>query len=95
MKYPTVDGLYNNWTRGIAGSEKQFWQIVVNWVSDTINKQQETVRLAISKASEDIIKGLLNQKEKLLNGATQRNQLLDSIENGVNRCANKYECINK
>lgn len=95
VKYPTVDGLYNNWTRGIAGSEKQFWQIVVNWVSDTINKQQETVRLAISKASEDIIKGLLNQKEKLLNGATQRNQLLDSIENGVNRCANKYECINK
>lgn len=94
VKYPTVDGLYNNWTRGIAGSEKQFWQIVVDWVSDTINKQQETVRLAISKASEDIIKGLLNQKEKLLNGATQRNQLLDSIENGVNSCANKYECIN-
>ena len=95
VKYPTVDGLYNNWTHGIAGSEKQFWQIVVNWVSDTINKQQETVRLAISKVSEDIIKGLLNQKEKLLNGATQRNQLLDYIENGVNRCANKYECINK
>lgn len=95
VKYPTVDGLYNNWTRGIAGSEKQFWQIVVDWVSDTINKQQETVRLAISKASEDIIKGLTNQKEKLLNGATQRNKLLDSIENGVNRCANKYECINK
>ena len=93
VKYPTVDGLFNNWTRGIAGSEKQFWQIVVDWVSDTITRQQSNIQLAICKVSEDIIDGLLQQKEKIRNGASLRNQLLDNIENQFNLSINQYQSI--
>lgn len=94
VKYPTVDGLYENWTRGIAGSEKRFWQIVVDWVADTINKQQETIHIALCKTSQDIINGLENQKVKLHQGAAQRNVLLNNIEESASNCFSLFDFIN-
>lgn len=88
--YPTNDGLYNNWSRGISGSEKGFWDIVVKWVNTTISQQSDKIELAINTVSKDVIDSLTEQKNRLKDGSVRRNLLLDSIEARFNESISVY-----
>jgi len=94
VKYPTVDGLYDNWSRGLAGSEKDFWKIIVKWVNQTIIDQQSKIETAITKVSEDILNVLENQCQKLQDGSANRQNLLVEMEKKFEPCSESYKLIN-
>ena len=90
VSYPTNDGLYNNWSRGISGSEKGFWDIVVDWVNTTISQQRDKIELAINTVSKDVLDSLTEQKKRLQSGSAKRNLLLDSMEDRFNESVTVY-----
>lgn len=95
ITYPTNDGLNKNWNNGISGSEKGFWNIVVNWVTNTISLQREKIEFAINKVSTDILANLTEQKERLQNGSMRRDEELNTMESTFdNVCIAKYNNIN-
>lgn len=94
VKYPTIEGLYDNWTRGLAGSEKDFWKIIVEWVNQTIIDQQSKIETAIIKVSKDILNVLENQRQKLQDGSANRQNLLAEMEKEFESCSESYKLIN-
>lgn len=94
ITYPTNDGLNKNWNKGISGSEKGFWNIVVDWVNDTISLQRKKIEFAINKVSTDIIENLTEQKERLRNGSIRREEELYAMESEFNEeCIELYNAI--
>lgn len=94
ITYPTNDGLNKNWNNGISGSEKSFWNIVVDWVTNTISLQREKIESAINKVSTDILENLTEQNERLRNGSMRREEKLNDMESGFNKeCIEKYNAI--
>jgi hypothetical protein len=79
VRYPTIDGLYSNWSKGIADSEKGFWNIVVEWTTDAIQQQLDVVERAILGVTENIMSNLEAQKERLKTGSMTRRRLLDDM----------------
>lgn len=94
VQYPTIEGLYDNWTRGLAGSEKEFWKIIVKWVNETIIDQQSKIEKAIAKVSEDILNILAIQRQKLQDGSANRQNLLEKMEKEFTSCSEAYKLIN-
>lgn len=95
ITYPTNDGLNKNWNNGISGSEKSFWNIVVDWVTNTISLQREKIESAINKVSTDILENLTEQNERLRNGSMRREEKLNDMESEFNKeCIEKYNAIN-
>lgn len=94
ITYPTNDGLNKNWNNGISGSEKSFWNIVVDWVTNTISLQREKIESAINKVSTDILENLTEQNERLRNGSMRREEKLNDMESEFNKeCIEKYNAI--
>lgn len=94
ITYPTNDGLNKNWNNGISGSEKSFWNIVVDWVTNTISLQREKIESAINKVSTDILENLTEQNERLRNGSMRREEKLNVMELEFYReCIEKYNAI--
>ena len=94
ITYPTNDGLNKNWNNGISGSEKGFWNIVVNWVTNTISLQREKIESAINKVSTEILGNLTEQKERLQNGSMRRDEELNTMESTFdNVCIAQYNNI--
>lgn len=94
ITYPTNDGLNKNWNNGISGSEKSFWNIVVDWVTNTISLQREKIKSAINKVSTDILENLTEQNERLRNGSMRREEKLNDMESEFNKeCIEKYNAI--
>ena len=83
-----------NWNNGISGSEKSFWNIVVDWVTNTISLQREKIESAINKVSTDILENLTEQNERLRNGSMRREEKLNDMESEFNKeCIEKYNAI--
>lgn len=80
ITYPTNDGLNKNWNKGISGSENGFWNIVVEWVANTISLQHEKIESAINKVSTDILENLTEQNERLRNGSMRLEEMLNEME---------------
>lgn len=80
ITYPTNDGLNKNWNKGISGSENGFWNIVVEWVANTISLQHEKIESAINKVSTDILENLTEQNERLRNGSMRIEEMLNDME---------------
>lgn len=94
ITYPTNDGLNKNWNNGISGSEKSFWNIVVDWVTNTISLQREKIESAINKVSTDILENLTEQNERLRNGSMRREEKLNDMElEFYKECIEKYNAI--
>lgn len=94
ITYPTNDGLNKNWNNGISDSEKGFWSIVVDWVTDTISLQREKIESAINKVSTDILENLTEQNERLRNGSIRREEELNAMEFTFNNeCIEQYNGI--
>lgn len=94
ITYPTNDGLNKNWNNGISGSEKGFWNIVVDWVTNTISLQREKIEYAINKVSTDILENLAEQNERLRNGSMRREEELNAMESVFNKeCIEQYNAI--
>lgn len=94
ITYPTNDGLNKNWNNGISGSEKGFWNIVVDWVTNTISLQREKIESAINKVSTDILENLTEQNERLRNGSMRREEELNAMELEFNKeCIEQYYAI--
>lgn len=94
ITYPTNDGLNKNWNNGISGSEKSFWNIVVDWVTNTISLQREKIESAINKVSTDILENLTEQNERLRNGSMRREEKLNDMELVFYKeCIEKYNAI--
>lgn len=94
ITYPTNDGLNKNWNNGISGSEKSFWNIVVDWVTNMISLQREKIESAINKVSTDILENLTEQNERLRNGSMRREEKLNDMESEFNKeCIEKYNAI--
>lgn len=94
ITYPTNDGLNKNWNNGISGSEKSFWNIVVDWVTNTISLQREKIESAINKVSTDILENLTEQNERLRNGSMRREEKLNVMElEFYKECIEKYNAI--
>lgn len=84
ITYPTNDGLNKNWNKGISGSENGFWNIVVEWVANTISLQHEKIESAINKVSTDILENLTEQNERLRNGSMRLEEMLNKMESKFN-----------
>lgn len=94
ITYPTNDGLNKNWNNGISDSEKEFWNIVVDWVTNTISIQREKIESAINKVSTDILGNLTEQNNRLRNGSVRREEELDTMESDFNKdCIEQYKTI--
>lgn len=94
ITYPTNDGLNKNWNNGISGSEKSFWNIVVDWVTNMISLQREKIESAINKVSTDILENLTEQNERLRNGSMRREEKLNDMElEFYKECIEKYNAI--
>lgn len=94
VKYPTMDGLYKDWTKGIAGSEKDFWNIFVEWVNQTILEQQDKIQKTITKVSEEILAALNYQHQKLQNNIANQQELLETMDRRFRLCSEVYNLLN-
>lgn len=91
ITYPTNDGLNKNWNKGISGSENGFWNIVVEWVANTISLQHEKIESAINKVSTDILENLTEQNERLRNGSMRLEEMLNDMESKfINEVKSKF-----
>lgn len=90
IKYPTNDGLYRNWTKGIAGAEGGFWQIVVDWVNDTITEQQNRINKVVSTVSNELLDDSYELNERLKRGAIQRETILNKINDSFAHTKNIF-----
>lgn len=90
ITYPTNDGLNKNWNKGISGSENGFWNIVVEWVANTISLQHEKIESAINKVSTDILENLTEQNERLRNGSMRLEEILNDMESIFNEVKSKF-----
>lgn len=90
IKYPNKNGLYKNWIRGIAGAEGGFWQIVVDWVNDTITEQQNKINKVVSTVSNELLDDLSELNERLKRGAIQRETILNQINDSFAHTKNIF-----